>query len=113
MDEFDLSSLGTIVSGAAPLPLDVGRAVEERLGGVVKQGWGMSELGGTGSTNPDGAASRRPGTSGQPLASMRFKVVDAETGEALPPGAEGEVVVKGPNVAAGCTLRSPPLSYKS
>ena len=32
---------------------------------------------------------------------MRFKVVDVETGALLPHGAEGEVVVAGPNVMAG------------
>ena len=99
VDEFDLSSLGFVVSGAAPLPLDVGRTVEERLGCIIKQGWGMSELSGTGSTNPDD--DNRPGTSGRPLAAMQFKIVDVESGSELPPGQEGEVVCAGPNVMAG------------
>lgn len=44
VDKFDLSSLEVIGSGAAPLGADTARAVEARLGCVVKQGWGMTEL---------------------------------------------------------------------
>lgn len=38
IDNYDLSSLKCIVSGAAPLGLDIENAVTERLGCVVKQG---------------------------------------------------------------------------
>ena len=44
IDDYDLSSLNTVMSGAAPLDADLGRAVAERLGCRVVQGYGMSEL---------------------------------------------------------------------
>ena len=44
VDEYDLSSVNTIMSGAAPLDEQLGNAVAKRLGTQVIQGYGMSEL---------------------------------------------------------------------
>ena len=44
VDDYDLSSLNVVMSGAAPLDADLGHAVAERLGCRVVQGYGMSEL---------------------------------------------------------------------
>lgn len=99
VDSYDLSSLKTIVSGAAPLAREVGNECAARLGVAVKQAWGMSELAPIGSVNPDG--DNRPGSSGVAVASMLYKIVDPESGELLPRGEEGEVVCTGPNVMAG------------
>ena len=44
VDEYDLSSLQAIMSGAAPLDDELGHAVADRLGCRVVQGYGMSEL---------------------------------------------------------------------
>src|SRR6185295_12446059 len=44
IDTFDLSSLRGIMSGAAPLDAELGRAVASRLGCDLVQGYGMSEL---------------------------------------------------------------------
>merc|ERR1712167_103257 len=44
VDKYNLSSLKSIVSGAAPLGSEVAQECSERLGDcVVKQAWGMSE----------------------------------------------------------------------
>lgn len=43
VSKFDLSSLHTIISGAAPLSAELSIAVSERLGGNVRQGYGMTE----------------------------------------------------------------------
>ena len=100
VDQYDLSSLKCIVSGAAPLGAEVAEACADRLSGcIVKQAWGMSELAPIGSVNPDD--DNRSGTSGCAVASMLYKFVDTETGELLPPGSEGEVVCTGPNVMQG------------
>lgn len=42
IDKYDMSSLHCIISAAAPLPHDVEEGVKQRLGVIVKQGWGMS-----------------------------------------------------------------------
>src|SRR5687768_8150906 len=44
IDQYDLSSLNTVMSGAAPLDADLGHAVAKRLGCRVVQGYGMSEV---------------------------------------------------------------------
>lgn len=44
VDDYDLSSLKVVMSGAAPLDADLGHAVARRLGCKVVQGYGMSEL---------------------------------------------------------------------
>jgi acyl-CoA synthetase (AMP-forming)/AMP-acid ligase II len=44
VDDYDLSSLNGIMSGAAPLDADLGHAVAERLGCPVVQSYGLSEL---------------------------------------------------------------------
>ncbi|MDT7590680.1 MAG: hypothetical protein QOH45_211, partial [Pseudonocardiales bacterium] len=43
VDDYDLSSLRVIVSAAAPLDADLGRAVADRLGATVLQGYGLTE----------------------------------------------------------------------
>ena len=99
VDKYDLSSMQCIVSGAAPLGSEVAQACAARLGCIVKQAWGMSELAPIGSVNPDD--DNREGSSGCTVASMLYKIVDTETGALLPPGEEGEVVCTGPNVMTG------------
>lgn len=85
-------------SGAAKLPVAVAEAVRERLGVVVREGYGLTE------TSPIVALAE--GTSapadsiGRPLPGMHLRLVDASGGDVLA-GDEGEVWVKGPNVFAG------------
>jgi len=95
----DLSSLRTIISGAAPLSADVAEACARRLGCVVKQGYGLTETSPVTHINPENAVRR--GTVGLPLPNTECRVVDATTGETLPPGQPGEVCVRGPQVMAG------------
>lgn len=53
VDSYDLSSLKTIISGAAPLGGDVQEACSKRLNCIVKQAWGMTELSPGGSITAD------------------------------------------------------------
>ncbi|WP_370333734.1 4-coumarate--CoA ligase family protein [Mycolicibacterium hippocampi] len=112
VDSYDLSSLNVVMSGAAPLDADLGRAVAERLGCKVVQGYGMSELSPVSHITPfDGG--RHNMRAEAPLSSVGWtvsnaasKIVDPETGEEITPPAEGlsrtgELWFKGPNVMAG------------
>ncbi len=49
----------------------------------------------------DSSWEKREQTAGQPLAGMKVKVVDPDTGEALPQGEKGELCVKGPTLMRG------------
>jgi acyl-CoA synthetase (AMP-forming)/AMP-acid ligase II len=112
IDSFDLASLATVMSGAAPLDADTGRAVAERLGCRVVQGYGMSELSPVSHITPFDGGEREMG-SVAPLSSVGWtisnaasKIVDPETGTEIEPPAEGlsgtgELWYKGPNVMAG------------
>lgn len=112
VDDYDLSSLKVVMSGAAPLDADLGHAVAQRLGCKVVQGYGMSELSPVSHITPfDGGRVNMlveaPLSSvGWTVSNAASKIVDAETGDEINPPAEGlsatgELWFKGPNVMAG------------
>src|SRR5581483_8157727 len=96
LSEIDASSLRFIMSGAAPLPAEVGRRASELLDCVVMQGYGMTEASPITNCNP--LTSPREGTVGPPVADTLEKVVSLDTGEELAPGEVGELLVYGPQV---------------
>lgn len=101
VDEYDLSSLRTIFSGAAPLSESLTRACVERLGCRLKQGYGMTETSPvTHSTHHDARLSRH-GSVGMCVPNTECKVVDTETGLAVGVGEKGELWVRGPQVMKG------------
>jgi acyl-CoA synthetase (AMP-forming)/AMP-acid ligase II len=113
VDSFDLSSLRTITSGAAPLDESLAHAVETRLrrgapdGVVVSQGYGMTELSPVSHTTPQGghepagAGPTPKGTVGYALPNTECRLVDPATGEDAAPGERGELWVRGPQVMQG------------
>lgn len=104
VDNFDLSSLEHVVSGAAPLGGDVGDRAAERIGCDVTQGFGMTELSPTTHLTPVGQYRR--GSVGVALPHVECRIVDAETDEDQGPGNRGELFVRGPMVMKGY-LNSP------
>ncbi|MBU9764396.1 4-coumarate--CoA ligase family protein [Mycobacterium sp. TNTM28] len=112
VDSYDLSSLRGIMSGAASLDADLGRAVADRLGCTVSQGYGMSELSPVSHLTPHDGGLASIG-SVAPLNSCGWtvpngvsKLVDPDTGNEIDVPAEGlsetgELWFKGPNVMAG------------
>jgi 4-coumarate--CoA ligase len=99
VDHYDLSSLQYVMSAAAPLGIDLASACANRLGCVVAQGYGMTEL--SPITHVCSPRNRREGSVGRPVPMTDQKVIDAETGKSLPAGETGEVVVRGPQVMKG------------
>ena len=100
VDQYDLSSLSDMLSGAAPLPEPVSRACAARTGIVVRQGYGMTETSPvTHFTPKDGV--NKPTAVGPAAPSTVFRVVDVATGEDAPSGGLGEVWVRGPQVMKG------------
>ncbi|MGK2852560.1 MAG: AMP-binding protein, partial [Microbacteriaceae bacterium] len=112
IDSYDLSSLRGIMSGAAPLDEELGRAVTTRLGCALVQGYGMSELSPVSHITPfDGGAglvgaSAPVSSCGWTVPNSVSKLVDPATGAeiGLPDSGlseTGELWFKGPNVMAG------------
>ena len=99
VDQFDLSKLRVITSGAAPLSAELSIACEQRLGCVVKQGYGMTELSPVTHITPE--ARNRPGSIGLLIPNTECLVADLSTGAALPPGEAGEIWIRGPQVMKG------------
>ncbi|MBB3112661.1 long-chain acyl-CoA synthetase [Paenibacillus phyllosphaerae] len=98
--KYDLSSIQACVSGAAPLPLEVQQRFEELTGGKLIEGYGLTEASPVTHANPLWGR-RKTGTIGLPLPGTDAKVVDRQTGETLPSGEVGELLVRGPQVMAG------------
>jgi acyl-CoA synthetase (AMP-forming)/AMP-acid ligase II len=100
VDGYDLSGLRVITSAAAPLGPDLARACAERLGCRVKQGYGMTELGGASHVAPDEGRDD-PESVGPALPGVQCRVVDADTGADVPPGQRGELLVRSPAAMLG------------
>jgi len=100
VDQYDLSALHTIVSGAAPLPEAVAEGCAGRLGCVVKQGYGLTETSPVTHFTPKGA-NVKVASIGFPVPNTEIRVVDVTTGEDLPAGEQGEFWIRGPQVMKG------------
>jgi acyl-CoA synthetase (AMP-forming)/AMP-acid ligase II len=101
VDNYDLSKLKTIFSGAAPLDEHLTRACMKRLDCDVRQGYGMTETSPVTHSSPVDPAQVKYGSVGVPAPNTECKIVDLETGEALGPNKEGEVCVRGPQIMKG------------
>ena len=97
----DMSGIRLAVSGAAPLPVPILQQMLDSFSGVVNEGYGMTEVVMGGLSNPPTREGLRPGSVGVPVFDTYAKVIDLETGDPLPPGKEGEICMKGPQVTLG------------
>jgi acyl-coenzyme A synthetase/AMP-(fatty) acid ligase len=102
---YDLSSLRLITSGAAPLGAALAGECARRLGCRVKQGYGMTELGGATHLVPDTGGG--PAESVGPLLpGAQARVIDCATGLDIGPGQPGEMLIRTP-AAMRCYLDNP------
>lgn len=98
VDRYDFPSLRTIISAAAPLGQETELVVQERLGCLVKQAWGMSELSPIGTLNSD--FNKKTGSVGPLVSNTYGKILD-DNGKSLGPNEPGELAIKGPQVMMG------------
>ena len=98
-DPASMASVRLAVSGAAPLPPEVGSAFEARYGKPIFQGYGLTEASPTVTSSVIGGLSK-PSSIGLPLPGIEVRLVDEEGEDALL-GDSGEIWVRGPNVFAG------------
>ncbi|WP_144797640.1 long-chain-fatty-acid--CoA ligase [Microbacterium paludicola] len=97
----DLSSIRFAISGAMSLPVSTVRAWEDATGGILVEGYGMTESSPVAVGNPMGRT-RRPGTVGVPFPSTEIRVVDpADPSVDVPLGERGELLIRGPQVFQG------------
>ena len=94
-----LKSCKYCISGAAALP-DSTRSLWEKVsGGLLVEGYGLTEASPVALGNPFWK-SRRSGTIGIPFPSTLMKVVDDE-GNQVPPNTPGELLLQGPQITQG------------
>ncbi|MBK8019426.1 MAG: AMP-binding protein [Betaproteobacteria bacterium] len=101
VDQYDLSSLKQIGSGAAPLGAEVEQGCAKRLGCSVMQGYGMTEFAGASISKHEGPTPGKIGSVGWCWPSMEARIVDVETGQDVGVGDRGELWMRGPNVMRG------------
>ena len=95
-----LQSIKLCLSGASPLPAQVQADFNKASHGRLVEGYGLSEASPVTHANPLTDKCRN-GSIGLPLPDVEAAILDAETGALLPPGENGEIVVKGPNIMQG------------
>ncbi len=113
-----LKSLDVVVAGAEKLPVSLCDSFEATFGVRPMEGYGCTELSPLVSLNipPSRSSStwqveRKEGSVGRPIPGVATKVVQVETGVELPPGEDGMLLIRGPNVMKGY-LDQPELTAK-
>ena len=102
VSQYEMPALRQILGGAAPLSAEIEQACKARLGCVVGQGFGMTEVGGLLSANPLNTPERiKHGAAGLLAPNTECRVNDLETGAALGPNQHGEIWLRGPQVMRG------------
>jgi acyl-[acyl-carrier-protein]-phospholipid O-acyltransferase/long-chain-fatty-acid--[acyl-carrier-protein] ligase len=109
-DPKQFATLVHLLLGAEKLKPELAREIRETLRIEPMEGYGCTELSPVVSFNvphdkrlPDGRTvpGHRDGTVGVPLPGTRVKIIDPDTGEELPRGTPGMILVSGPQVMVG------------
>jgi acyl-CoA synthetase (AMP-forming)/AMP-acid ligase II len=99
VDQFDLSALEQVFSGAAPLSAELAEEAGKRLNAEVVQGYGMTEMSPVSHLTPPGYY--KPGSVGVTSPNTEVRIVDPASGENLGVDEDGELWVRGPQVMKG------------
>ena len=96
----DLRSIKYCISGAMGLPAKVRMDWEALTGGKLVEGYGLSEASPVTHANPLNG-DIRDGSVGLPIPRVDAMILDQKTLEPAPVGAEGEIMLRGPNIMQG------------
>lgn len=99
VDQYDLSSLRQVFSGAAPLGADLALEAGARIDCEVVQGYGMTELSPV--THLTRMGGFKPGTCGVTAPNTECRIVSVEDGTDQDIDGVGELWVRGPQVMKG------------
>ncbi|KAF9680566.1 hypothetical protein SADUNF_Sadunf06G0135100 [Salix dunnii] len=105
VDKYDLSSIRTVMSGAAPMGKELEDAVRAKLPNAkLGQGYGMTEAGPVLSMCL--AFAKEPfeiksGACGTVVRNAEMKIVDPDTGKSLPRNQAGEICIRGSQIMKG------------
>lgn len=100
IETYDLSSLQFCISGGAALPLEVKKGFEKLIGGVLVEGYGLSETSPVATCNPFETV--KDGSIGLPLPATDVAIRSLEDpAQEMPCGSPGEICIAGPQVMLG------------
>lgn len=98
LEDYDLSALRFVTSGASPLAPAVIAEWERRVpGSEIHEGYGLTE---TSALVSSSAVERRVGSVGKPAPGVQVKILDPD-GNELPAGQDGEICVRSASVTPG------------
>jgi long-chain acyl-CoA synthetase len=97
----DFSSIKLTFSGAAPLMAETKKRFEELTGGVIVEGYSLTEAQMAVIANPV-RGTNKIGSVGMPLPDVDVRIVDSEDGTTpVPQGEVGEMVIRAPQLMQG------------
>lgn len=97
--DYDTSSLESVGSGSAPLPVALIHAFRQKFNADVLEGYGLSEAAPIVTAHVKGMPIKT-GSVGVPIPNVEIKIVD-DSGQELPRGEVGEIIVYGDNITPG------------
>ncbi len=100
VESYDTSSLRMTIVGGSPPAESFLEEFREKFDVELANMYGQTENAGASITHGS-FYERKPGSTGKPMATVEAKIVDLETGEDLPPGEAGELLLRGDNVTPG------------
>ena len=95
------------ICAAAPLPREISEAIQKEIGTPVSEGYGLTETAGVTHFNISafskvtGFMPKAKTGMGVPAPDTECRLIDAETGEDVPVGEPGVVLVRGPQIMKG------------
>jgi acyl-CoA synthetase (AMP-forming)/AMP-acid ligase II len=99
-DGHDLSSLRVAVTGAADIPVELIRRIDDELPfSTIITGYGLTEAGTATATSPGDDIETIATTVGRPRPGFELRIADAK-GHDVPAGEPGEVVLRGGSIMA-------------
>ena len=97
----DFSSIKLCFCGAAALMAETKRRFEEMTGGIIVEGYSLTEAQMAVLANPV-KGEKKVGSVGMPLPDVEVRIIDAEEGvRAMPQGEVGEIVLRAPQLMVG------------
>lgn len=99
VSNYNISSLRSIGSAAAPLGKELQEELSHKLGINIRQGYGMTELSPVSHIVPYGTI--KYGSCGLLAPNCEVKIIDVDTNQCIGVGQRGEICIRGPNVMLG------------
>lgn len=98
--EMDFSHVHFFISGGAPCPVPLIKEWRKNTGTIMRQGYGLSEVGPNCFTMTDEESELKAGSVGKPIFHSDMRLID-ENGNEVGNGETGELLIRGPHVCSG------------